>query len=232
MSDALPIKGVGDALQVSLPAGEGPQALDTLIDRMDARAEFFRGATLVIDLAGLELGAAELGRLRDALSDRLINLRAVLSTNDATLAAAVDLGLETSLEPTTASEIIDPPLDTQVAGEAAAFVRRTLRSGHRIQHPGHVIILGDVNPGAEIIAGGNVIVWGRLRGVVHAGAAGDEGAVVCALDLAPAQLRIAGQIALSPERKGDPHPEMARIRDGQLVAEAWTLSRYNTLNGA
>jgi septum site-determining protein MinC len=61
--------------------------------------------------------------------------------------------------------------------------------------------------------------------VVHAGAAGDESAVVCALDLAPAQLRIAGQIALSPERKGDPKPEVARIRDGQLVAEPWALSR-------
>lgn len=232
LSHALPIKGVGDALQVSLPPGDGPEALETLISRMDDRAEFFRGANLVLDLAGLDVGPAELGRLRRALSDRRINLRTILSTSEATLAAAMDLGLETSLRREASAEQVDVPLDTQIEGEAAAFVRRTMRSGNRIQHPGHVIVLGDVNPGAEIVAGGNVIVWGRLRGVVHAGAAGDENAVVCALDLTPAQLRIAGQIALSPERKGDPRPEMARIRDSQLVAEPWTPSRFSVLNDA
>ena len=70
-----------------------------------------------------------------------------------------------------------------------------------------------------------MIVWGRLRGVVHAGAGGDEAAVVCALDLAPTQLRIAGQIAVSPERRKYPGPEIARIRDGQLIAETWTDGR-------
>ncbi|MGQ0600150.1 MAG: septum site-determining protein MinC, partial [Anaerolineales bacterium] len=86
---------------------------------------------------------------------------------------------------------------------------------------GNVVVLGDVNPGAEIVASGDVIVWGRLRGVVHAGAEGDAGAVVCALDLAPTQLRIAGYIAVSPPQKGQPHPEMARVKDGQIMAERW-----------
>ena len=72
-----------------------------------------------------------------------------------------------------------------------------------------------------IIAGGNVIVWGRLRGVVHAGATGNKDAMVCALDLAPTQLRIADQIAVSPARRGRPKPEIARIRNGQLTAEEW-----------
>jgi septum site-determining protein MinC len=84
-----------------------------------------------------------------------------------------------------------------------------------------VVILGDVNPGAEIIAGGNVVVWGRMRGVVHAGAAGDESAVVCALDLAPTQLRIASHIGVSPDRSGPPRPEMAHVREGRLIAEGW-----------
>jgi septum site-determining protein MinC len=120
--------------------------------------------------------------------------------------------------------------DTQVAadlhgveGEESLFVQRTLRSGHKVHFPGHVVVLGDVNPGAEIVAGGNVIVWGRLRGTVHAGAAGGEHAVVCALDLDPTQLRIGAQIAISPDRKGKPRPETALIRDGQLVAEPWSI---------
>jgi septum site-determining protein MinC len=69
------------------------------------------------------------------------------------------------------------------------------------------------------------VVWGRLRGTVHAGAGGDEQCVVCALDLSPTQLRIAGKIALSPKRKGKPQPEMARLENGQFVAEPWDPKR-------
>jgi septum site-determining protein MinC len=100
-----------------------------------------------------------------------------------------------------------------------------LRSGFSLQHPGHVVVIGDVNPGAEVIAGGDILVWGRLRGVVHAGAEGDEGAIVCALDLSPTQLRIAGQIAITPKRRGKPHPEVARLHEGQVVAEPWDPKR-------
>jgi septum site-determining protein MinC len=101
-------------------------------------------------------------------------------------------------------------------------VRRTLRSGQNVRHPGHVVIIGDCNPGAEIVAGGNIVVWGRVRGMVHAGAMGDEEAVICALDLAPTQLRIAGHIARSPEeQRHQPIPEMASVHEGQIVAVPW-----------
>jgi septum site-determining protein MinC len=81
-------------------------------------------------------------------------------------------------------------------------VERTLRSGFSVRHAGHVVVIGDVNAGAQVIAGGSVLVWGRMRGMVHAGADGNEKAVVCALDLSPTQLRIAGLIATTPQRKG------------------------------
>ena len=66
-----------------------------------------------------------------------------------------------------------------------------------------------------------MIVWGRLRGVVHAGAQGDEGALVCALELIPTQLRIAGEIAVSPKKTGKGQPEVASLKDGNLIAEPW-----------
>jgi septum site-determining protein MinC len=84
-----------------------------------------------------------------------------------------------------------------------------------------VVIIGDVNPGAEIVAGGDVVVWGRLRGMVHAGAQGNEDAIICALDLSPTQIRIAGQISIPPKRRGRPQPEMARLQKGQVLAEPW-----------
>jgi septum site-determining protein MinC len=106
--------------------------------------------------------------------------------------------------------------------EAGLVARRTLRSGQQLRHQGSIVIIGDVNPGAEVVAGGDVVVWGRLRGTVHAGATGNASVVVCALDLAPMQLRIAQYIARSPEgRRRKPQPEVARVRNGQIVAESW-----------
>ena len=101
---------------------------------------------------------------------------------------------------------------------------RPLRSGTRIEFAGHIVVFGDVNPGAEVIAGGSVIIWGRLRGVVHAGAQGNRDAVVCALDLSPTQLRVASEIATAPERRSKPQPEIVRIKNGQLQAETWISS--------
>jgi septum site-determining protein MinC len=83
--------------------------------------------------------------------------------------------------------------------------------------------LGDVNPGAEIVASGCVVVWGRLRGTVHAGAEGDETAVICALDLSPMQLRIASHVATAPQDNDKPQPEVASIKDDQIIAEPWQI---------
>ena len=112
-------------------------------------------------------------------------------------------------------------MDTALQGDQAVLIQRTLRSGHSVKHLGHITIIGDVNPGAEIIAGGNVVVWGRLRGTVHAGAQGDEDAVICALDLSPTQLRIADHINLAPPQRRRPKPELARLIDGKVYAEPW-----------
>ena len=107
--------------------------------------------------------------------------------------------------------------------ESALFLNRTLRSGTRIEFPGHVVVLGDVNPGAEILAEGSVIIWGRLRGMVHAGVKGNAASVICALDLSATQLRIAGEAIAALDSKENPQPEMARIhQDGKIYAELWS----------
>ena len=101
------------------------------------------------------------------------------------------------------------------------FVERTLRSGKSVQFEGHVVVLGDVNPGAEIIATGNIVVLGSLRGVAHAGATGERKASVSAYYLAPTQLRIADLVTRAPdEEAGGRGPEIARIKDDQLIVEA------------
>ena len=225
MKDALIIKGTQDGLLVSIPEGSWNEARPALLELIDEQTDFFRGARLALQIEQRALGAAELGSLRDALSEREVSLWAILSTSDVTKTAAADLGLSHQLTKPSSGADEDVPFETVLYGDEAVLIEKTLRSGNSIRHPGHVIILGDINPGAEVIAGGNVMVWGRLRGMVHAGAAGDKSSKVYALDLSPTQLRIAGQIAVSPSRRGRSKPEVAQIREGQLVAEEWQSKR-------
>lgn len=221
----LEIKGIQDGLIITVPDGEWVSARAALLDTIHKRSEFLQGARLAIQVEDRSLNAAELGSLREALSSQEITLAAVLSTSEITRNAAANLGIALDLSKFKAESMREHPLDTSVDGEEAIFIGRTLRSGHNIQYPGHVFVIGDVNPGAEVIAGGNIVVWGRVRGLLHAGAAGDETARVCALDLSPTQLRIAGHVSVSPSPRKRPRPEVAYIKDGQLVAEEWTKAR-------
>ncbi len=225
MDTSLNIKGIQQGLLISLGEGDWSAVGAELLAAIHERGEFFRGARVALQIGERELNAVELGRLRDALSDEGVALWAVLSDSEVTSRTATDLGLETRLGQTAreADEEVEP-FDTELPGEEAVLVKRTLRSGHSIRYHSHVVIIGDVNPGSEIIAGGHVIVWGKLRGTVHAGAAGDPEAMVCALDLAPTQLRIANQISISPKKRGKARPERAYIKDDQIIAEPWRES--------
>ncbi|NMA51669.1 MAG: septum site-determining protein MinC [Peptococcaceae bacterium] len=109
--------------------------------------------------------------------------------------------------------------DDNLVDENTVLVQRTLRSGQSVRYNGNVVILGDVNPGAEVTATGNIIVVGALRGVVHAGANGDETAVVLALRLNPTQLRIANHITRPPDNETMEvvFPEIARIQNGVVT---------------
>lgn len=110
-----------------------------------------------------------------------------------------------------------------VGDSPTILVEGVIRSGQSVSFEGNVVILGDVNPGAQVTAGGNVIVMGVLRGTVHAGATGDEQAAIMAFRLRPTQLRIANYITRSPDGEvfNPDQPEIARVRDGTVVIEAF-----------
>ncbi|MDD2586562.1 MAG: septum site-determining protein MinC [Syntrophomonadaceae bacterium] len=105
--------------------------------------------------------------------------------------------------------------------ENTLLICRNLRSGQNFFTEGNIVILGDINPGAEIIAGGNILVMGTLKGMAHAGAFGDEKAVITAYRLNPTQLRIANHITRPPDGESIivNNPEVARIRAGKVVIE-------------
>jgi septum site-determining protein MinC len=94
----------------------------------------------------------------------------------------------------------------------------TLRGGQAIHHPGNIVVIGDVNPGTELVATGDIVIFGHLRGVAHAGAQGNVEARVYALRLDATQLRIATCIAAeSGERTNPMQAEVALVRDGRIA---------------
>jgi septum site-determining protein MinC len=225
MADTTPsiqIKGLRDGLLVSLDDASWDDQRSAFLTRVDAQPAFFKGARLALDVASQVLHVDDLVALRDQLSDRGIFLWAILSESPTTENTAQLLGLATRVSKPRPEELRSTPPEAH-GEDAALFISRTLRSGTRIEYNGHVVVFGDVNPGAEIVAEGNIIIWGRLRGMVHAGAKGNIQAVVCALDLSPTQLRIASEASPVLKPQQNPKPEIARINaEGKLQAELWS----------
>jgi septum site-determining protein MinC len=211
------IKGRADGLRVTVHGqthGPVPAAAveASLRQQLDQRGDaFFAGAAVTLELppGPLDLAlAARLGEILRAAGMRL----AMVVAGDAAARPKPALAVERA--------------DAGMPADGTLVVHRTLRSGQRVAAAGTVVVLGDVNAGAEVLAGGSVIVWGRLRGIVEAGlddaASGSHPAVVCALDLAPTQLRIGPAIARAPDDPGRmPVPEVARVQDGRIVVEVW-----------
>ena len=216
------IKGIKDGILVNLEQHTWQDAKDDLIEQIEEKKDFFLGARLILDVGKNVLRAKELGEFRDVLADKGVVLAGISSLSIVTQKTAQLLGLTAKAHhEKKKSRSKMKPLDTVLAGEPAVMIHRTMRSGFKVAYQGHVVVLGDVNPGAEIIASGCVVVWGKLRGTVHAGAEGDEEAVVCALDLSPMQLRIATRVATTPKRDDEPQPEVAHIKENQIIAEPW-----------
>ncbi len=184
-----PIKGFKEGLLIMLGEGGWKDVQADLIEQIEERMDFFRGAKIAIDVDERIVRAAEMGAMRDMLSERGINLFAVISKSSVTDAVAESLGLST--QKTILREKDSTVRNILADGENAVLIRKTLRSGSSVKYPGHVLIEGDVNPGAEILAGGSVYIWGKLRGSAHAGIEGSEKEVICAIELNPTQLRIA-----------------------------------------
>ena len=104
----------------------------------------------------------------------------------------------------------------------AKVVFGTLRSGQRLETPFSLIVIGDVNPGADLVAGGDIVVFGSLKGTAHASAYDDDAfdRVIVALQMQPMQLRIGSVISRGSDEvvKG---AEIARIENRRIIVEAF-----------
>jgi septum site-determining protein MinC len=220
------IRGTEEGLIVSIGEGDWPGILGALAEHLEERTTFLDGSGAIVSTGSRELKAEALREVEHLLSANNIKMLAVKTSTAKTAAAAASLDIPCTAE----SEDARAPVGERAIGqelEEGLFMKRTVRSGQTVQYNGHVTILGDVNPGGQVVAGGDVVIWGKLRGTVHAGATGDDDATVCALMLAPTQLRIGTHISRSPEEDArEPDvPEIAKVQDNGIVVVPWSISK-------
>ena len=238
---SIAIKGTRNGLLLTLePDTPFSELLNALAGRLAEAPAFFRGASLSVDISRRALRVSERTQLENLLAYYQMSIQP-FEQGTAARSRSQTGGLreeKTTIElppPDVPTEMRHPTEDLGQPGQAqqrlresdhTLFLRRTVRSGQAIHHPSNVVVLGDVNPGAEIVAGGDVLVWGVLRGMVHAGYPNNEQALVCSLLLSPVQLRIAHLLSRPPEGfEAQPRPEVAMIRNGQIVVETWIQGR-------
>src|SRR6266516_4941182 len=219
------IKGTRNGLLLTLePETPFGELLNALAERLAEAPSFFQGASLAVDTSRRTLHTNERTQLEDLLAHYHMSVMpleqgATLQEKERGSSGPV------SIVPAMANEKAQAQRDPRESDDTL-FLRRTVRSGQAIHHSSNVFVLGDVNPGAEIVAGGDIIVWGVLRGMVHAGYPDNENAYVCSLHLAPVQLRIAHLLSRPPEGgEMQTLPEVAAIRNGRIVVDTWINGR-------
>ncbi|MBN9389677.1 MAG: septum site-determining protein MinC [Chloroflexi bacterium] len=246
--EAVTIKGTAGGLLCRLLDDESIEFSDVLAelsDRLSAGEKFFRKGRFSVELGNRSLEKDDFDSLLEIFNRFDISIEAIISGVQSTRSQAKLAGIPYNLPN---NQNTRPALVAEGSGDKngprggvhpfdtaeAYFIRRTVRSGQVIKHHTDVVVLGDVNAGAQIIAGGSVIVWGTVRGRIDAGQNGDgEGAVICALSLKPTQLGIHNVVAMgNTETLNDPEagPEMASLQDGTIVLDSW-MPRRGRLRG-
>jgi len=210
--DKIKIKGENGGLMLGFP-NDMPfsEIMEELSKKLDSGTGFFLRGTLV-RVPRDYFSKEELAEVQELFRTHGLICRLAKPEPAVPLAAA--------------SERVQPadeaPKDAADAPELQRMliIDKTLRGGQAVETEGSVIVFGNVNPGAQITAGGSVDVRGTCRGVVHAGAAGDSTAFIIADHLMPTQIRIANYVARSPDEPEDSgKAERAYVRDGQIVIE-------------
>ena len=201
MSNSVIIKGNKHGINVILDKEASFNViLDELADKFKSAAKFFDKANMAISFEGRKLSTDEERACLDVISHNSdINIVCVVD-NDEFRDRHYERAVEEKLE--------------EFSSHTGQFYKGTLRSGQMLESESSIIILGDVNPGANVIAKGNIIILGALKGNVYAGANGNDNSFVVALEMAPIQIRIGDTIA----RSNDSGDKKKTFGKGAMIA--------------
>lgn len=204
-------------------------------------AGFFSGNSVSVIIPEIELNKnsndikEQIQEIQDSLNKQNISLRASYAAGDLeNMIASADSFREVKLsfddgETETVLSSKEQTKDEELEEyniPDTLYVKSNLRAGHLIRYPGSVVIIGDINPSAEIIAHGDILIWGTCRGVVHAGLSGNEAATIRALKFSNCQIRIADKF-LGIQKEAEPKKieknnyfngvELAKIENSEII---------------
>lgn len=203
------------------------EVLQQLKQRLNAGERLWQADTSVHLIARDRLlDGRQLQAIADALTEAQLRLTRVYTSRRQTAVAAATTGY--SVEQQSSIAQLNPSGESAQAMEEPLYLQTTLRSGGDVRHNGTVIILGDLNPGSSVVATGDILIWGRLRGTAHAGAKGNAQCLIMALQMEPNQIRIADFVARAPETPlAQYYPEVAYVApQGTIrIARALEFSR-------
>jgi len=219
------IKGINNELLIIIPEDVNwNDVINQLTNKLESNKNFWIGASTSIKLGKRKLDETQINRLHDMLIKRyhLILNYIYSQDNDTRIFAEknnIKVGkLNPLLKNLNTNPKVNEIIENNVLGNAL-YIKQTVRSGQTIRFDGNVIVYGDTNPGSEIIATGDIVVLGSLKGMAHAGAKGDEKCQIIALNLKPTQLRISSYIGRPPDevRTYISHvPEYAWVNNGEI----------------
>jgi len=211
-------KGTKDGLVVLLsPEIDFPTLKKYLRKKTEDAKKFFQGAKVSLMFKGRTLNEEEQYELLKIISEQT-QLNISFIHDDDTIKDVNKLNSKSLLDVESYS------VSSHVEIDKTQYYKGTVRSGQKIEFEGSVVVIGDVNPGGEIVAGGNIIILGSLKGIVHAGSRGSTKAFVAALNMRPMQLHIGNVITRSPDQ-GDfkdhsqVSPQIAYLYDNNIYIE-------------
>ncbi len=210
------IKSVNGGLEFWLDGTKSFHDLrDAIADKLSANRAFYRGAKEVVIFGKefTELQKRELKRMLEA--DFFIKKVAFAGDEE----APAPQKREAPPKERIAVHRMNVSRGEGEISEKTLFIRHTVRNGQRVECKEDIVIIGDVNAGAEVIAGGSIIVIGKLRGLVHAGAFGRKDVCIVATALLPQQVRIAGKIAIIPSKRKIDGAEMVTFNGDDIVVQ-------------
>jgi septum site-determining protein MinC len=236
---AINIKTDGDKLLLLLPPesecklrNDWEQLEQELKHRLWGDRSKWEGETVLHLIARDQLlDGRHLQSIERILKEAKIRLQCVQTHRRQTAVAAATAGY--SVEQKSIAEVSTHTLKNKKTLLAEPlYLETTIRSGVEVRHSGNVIVVGDLNPRGAVIAAGDVIIWGRLRGMVHAGAQGDRSRRIMALRIEPSQLRIADVISrVSEKSKEKTEPEVAYVTiDGIRIESTIDFAKNNSFS--
>lgn len=207
------IKGNKDGLnaQINMAQFAGfDDMLGTLVEKLSKGKKFYKDSTLYITTKLSEFSDRDVEKLKEILFEEISVKEIVFEDTELR-----------EKEEKKESKVFGGVFEGKTK-----FIRKAVRGGQIVKYSGNIVIIGDINSGAEVHASGNIIVLGSIRGNVFAGVGGNRDAIIAAFLLQPEILKIGDIITISPDEEKPLYPEIAKVKEGTIIVEPYLNNKY------